>query len=407
VSDRDRDIVRGLARKVAELAALPVQQERIRLWKVFNALKPERPMVLAFPEGGWRDLVNDSHMQCTDPELRQVEWNLRSRVFQHEQIGDDQVVTDRWHVSVCVRYGGYGMHETRRQTDALGSWKWDPPLKDPADVEKLHIRSVEVDWEETERQRAWYDELLGDILDVQVDRSPVPTGQFPARLIMLRGLDQMMIDFFENPALIHRMNELFLESALHELDVLESEGALRLNNSPDSYCGTGGIGCTDELPAGDCDGTVRARDMWGLAESQEFAGVGPRQFTEFAIQYQATIMERFGLVYYGCCEALHDQLDSIIANIPNLRAVSVAPWCNRETAAEKLQDRYLYYWKPNPATTCAPAVDWDRVEKTTRETLEIARGCCLAMVLKDTHTFCGDPTRPGRWTRMALRLAGA
>jgi hypothetical protein len=147
--------------------------------------------------------------------------------------------------------------------------------------------------------------------------------------------------------------------------------------------------------------------MWGLAESQEFAGVGPKQFNEFAIQYQATIMERFGLVYYGCCEALHDHLDSIIGNFPNLRAVSVAPWCDREIAAERLQDRYLYYWKPNPATTCAPAVDWERVERTTRETLEIARDCCVAMVLKDTHTFCGDPTRPGRWTEMALRLAGA
>jgi hypothetical protein len=81
--------------------------------------------------------------------------------------------------------------------------------------------------------------------------------------------------------------------------------------------------------------------------------------------------------------------------------MSVSPWCDREKAAEILQDKVLYYWKPNPTLTCAPRIHWQETTETIRETLHIARGCRLAMVLKDTHTFCGEPERPCKWVRIA------
>ena len=43
--EKDRVILRELAARVAEIAALPVQEEKKRLWKALNGLKPERPMV--------------------------------------------------------------------------------------------------------------------------------------------------------------------------------------------------------------------------------------------------------------------------------------------------------------------------------------------------------------------------
>ena len=46
VSAKDRGILRGLAEEVSEIAALPVQQETIALWKQMNSLKPVRPMVM-------------------------------------------------------------------------------------------------------------------------------------------------------------------------------------------------------------------------------------------------------------------------------------------------------------------------------------------------------------------------
>jgi hypothetical protein len=210
-----------------------------------------------------------------------------------------------------------------------------------------------------------------------------------------------MYDMFDRPQMLQDILEILTASALNEIDVMERENAYRLNNKPENYCGTGGIGCTDELPADDFDGTVRARDMWATIENQEFAGMGPQQLVEFALKYDAKVAERAGLVYYGCCEAVHDAMDDIIELLPNLRAVSVSPWCDREIAAEKLQDKYLYYYKPNPALICQPKAQWGEAETMVRETLDIARDCNLAMVMKDTHTFAGDASRPGQWVKMA------
>jgi hypothetical protein len=406
ISPADREVLRDLARRVAEIAALPVQAERIALWNDFNRLQARRPMVLAFPEGGWRDLLSDDDLDCVDEAARKIEWQLRRRVFEHERIDDDKPEVAVWHVPVAIRYSGMGVAETlERPEEATGAYRWDPPIKEPADLEKLRVSEVIVDWEQTERCRAGAEELFGDILEVRVDVLRPPGGQFPARIIKLRGLEQAMMDMYDHPEVLHRLNEVCLESAERALKTLQHEGALRSNAKPDDYCGSGGCGCTDLLPGADQPDPLRPADLWGFAESQDFAAIGPDQMYEFAIQYQAKIMRHYAFCYYGCCEALHMHLDRIIEHIPNLRAVSIAPWCDREIAAETLADRYLYYWKPNPTMTCTPKVDWDHVEAETRKTLEIARGCNVAMVLKDTHTFQGDAERPGRWVRIARRLA--
>ena len=45
-SRKDAAIVRELAARAAEIAALPVQEEKRALWRRLNALKPARPMVM-------------------------------------------------------------------------------------------------------------------------------------------------------------------------------------------------------------------------------------------------------------------------------------------------------------------------------------------------------------------------
>ncbi len=45
-SEFDVAVIRGLAARVAEVAALPVQEEKRALWRKLNGLRPERPMVM-------------------------------------------------------------------------------------------------------------------------------------------------------------------------------------------------------------------------------------------------------------------------------------------------------------------------------------------------------------------------
>jgi len=404
VTENDRRLLRQLATRVAEAAALPLQQEREQLWREFNSLRAARPMILAFPEGGWRELVPEESCRCEDPLLRQWERHLRCQVFRIDRIGDDWPITRCFNIRPVVNVGSYGLQETRRRTDEVGSYKWDPPVKTREDFRQLHPRRIEVDHRETQRRIDLANDILGDLLSVRVHGSLWWTVGLTVHLVFLRGLDQMMYDMYDDPQLLHRMMAFLRDDTHRELDLYETEGVLSLNNGPDDYAGSGGVGCTDELPAEGFDGKVRCKDMWGHCESQETVGVGPEQFEEFVLQYQLPLMKRFGLLCYGCCEPVDKRLDMLLRDVPNLRRVSISPWSDRKLAAEKLAGRAIFSWKPNPALVCTPKPDWDEVERVTRETVEIARGCCLEMVLKDTHTFCNDPDRVGKWVQTVRRI---
>ena len=404
VTQGDRDVLRGLAARQAQIALLDVQQERISLWGQFNQLRPARPMVLSYPEGGWRELIPESQLECNDPLLRAWELQLRKSIYQHEKIGDDHPVTSFFDVANVVKMGDYGLVEENMRSAELGAYNWKPPVHNESDVDKLHFRSIKIDRDETQRQLELAESILGDILKVRIHGALWWSCGMTGSLIKLRGMEQIMMDMYDKPDLLHRMMALLRDDMMNMLDILEREGVLCLNNGPD-FVGSAGIGVTDELPCDDFDGVARVKDTWGLGESQEFVGVGPEQFNEFALQYQLPILNRFGLVCYGCCEPLDKKYDLLIDNLSKLRRVSVSSWADREIAAKKLGDKYIYSWKPNPALICSKGVDYEQIENIIRETIEIARGCCLEIIMKDTHTFCNDPERVSKWTQIANQLA--
>ena len=194
-----------------------------------------------------------------------------------------------------------------------------------------------------------------------------------------------------------------MENSARLLDEVEASGELELTDG-ETYVGSGGTAYTRQLPADDFGGTVRLKDLWGFAQSQEYTLVSPEMYDEFGLQYQAPLLERFGLNCYGCCEDMTDKLDIIIRRIPNLRRISITPWTDVQVAADKLQDRYIYSWKPNPACICDP-YDPDSIRAEIRRTLEITRGCVVEMILKDTHTCNHQPERFATWVRIAQEEA--
>ncbi len=179
---------------------------------------------------------------------------------------------------------------------------------------------------------------------------------------------------------------------------LEKNGLYTLNNEGD-YVGSGGFGWTAQLPAKDYAGRARAKDLWCLSESQETVAVSPRMFEEFVFQYQKPILERFGLVCYGCCEPVHERWP-IIKRIRNLRRVSVSPWCDRQKMAEYLEDRYVYSLKPAPSLLAAEQFDEEAVRRDVRDALAKARGCRLELIMKDNNTIRHEPRRVVRWVQI-------
>lgn len=401
---RDKQILRKLASQVAEIAHHPRQAERREMWKQHNLLEKVKPMVLVFPEGAWSELLPSDSLQCEDPSARGIEWHLRHLIYRWEHLRDDNVIEPWFKVGLCWSTTGWGLTPGRVPSPMeRGAWAFDPPLKDPSDFDKLKPPELIIDEEKTRQNFEFVSDAIGDILEVKIFRRIQVDTSLTYQLALLRGLDQIMLDMCDRPQWLHKVISFMTQSTLKLLDAVEAYGKLDLVNT-DDYIGSGGVAYTDELPAEGFEARVRLRDLWGFAEAQELASVSPQMHEEFALQYQRLMLERFGLNCYGCCEPLTDRLH-LVKKIPRLRRVSISPWADLRIAAEELGDQYIFSWKPNPASMVG-RFEPERIRKEIRETLKIAEGCILEIILKDTHTVDNDPSRLETWVRIAQEETG-
>jgi hypothetical protein len=169
--------------------------------------------------------------------------------------------------------------------------------------------------------------------------------------------------------------------------------------------GSGGLGCTDELPQPDVNPDhIRPIDQWGCSTGQIFSDVSPDMHWEFCLQYEKSYMERFGLSYYGCCEPLHTKI-GILKTVKNLRKISISPWADIRSAAEQLGTKYALSIKPNPSYLAQE--HWDPVfeAKVIGDALAKAKGCGIEIILKDITTLRNQPKRLWEWEKVAMRVA--
>jgi hypothetical protein len=406
IEPAERTILRGLAAKVAELAARPVEAEKRELWYRHNALQPTRPLIFCDPENGWNEIIRPDRLSCRGTLARDWEMRLRKEIYWAEEMQDDRVIQPVFDVAHVYTETDWGMHETKTGGEAGGSYVWDAPLKSYAeDLPRLRFPLIQVDATQSALLLALAEETLGDRLKVRLKTVWWWTLGMTWTLINLRGLQQMMFDMLDHPDELHAVMAFLRDGTLARLDHLERNGLLSLNNDG-AYVGSGGFGWTHELPAPGFTGHVRTQDMWGFGESQETVGVSPAMFEEFIFPYQLPLLARFGLNCYGCCEPL-DKRWRLVERFPHLRRVSVSPWSNQDLMAERLGPHYIFSRKPRPADLAMPAFDEDLVRRDLRDTMQIARrhDCRLEVIMKDNHTIANDPRRVTRWVEIAREEA--
>ena len=73
IIEKDRNILRGLASRMAELAGRSSEEEKKELWYAHNDLKPVRPLIFCDPEGGWTEIIPDNSLQCSGELARRWE----------------------------------------------------------------------------------------------------------------------------------------------------------------------------------------------------------------------------------------------------------------------------------------------------------------------------------------------
>jgi len=399
---RDQEILRALAGKVGDLAARPLEDQKRSQWCAHNDLAPGKPLIFCDPENGWSEIITPDQLECEGHLGRQWETMLRKEIFWGTRMGDDRVIDPYFDVGCVYTETDWGMRERRIGGDHNGSYTWEAPLKSYDDFDKLRFPQITVNQEATAAVLALAESAMGKILKVRQKNSWWWTLGMTMTLAHLRGLEQIMLDMYDEPENLHCIMAFLRDGHLAKLDFLEQQGLLS-SNLDGAYVGSGGFGYTNHLPHADSTpAQVRTQDMWGFCESQETVGVSPDMFAEFIYPYQLPILERFGLNCYGCCEPL-DKRWRYIKDAPRLRRVSVSPWADPDVMAEQLNGKFIFSSKPNPTHLAQPVLRENEARAEIRKVLEAGKrnGCVMELIMKDNHTLGENPENAVQWCALA------
>jgi hypothetical protein len=398
-----RDVLRELARRYAEIAALPRQQETIKGWRRLNGLQPIRPMV-RLDQLPWRELPwGGQHLLGLDGVADQLEVTLRKTLYAWEHFPADMVVLPQIPLPKTVLNARPGPGVRRAHNIGL-SVHYQAQIKTMDDVEALRTPPLAVDPEGDARRLEAVNEALDGIVTARLTGRVRHSGLWDM-ITMAVEPEQVLYDLADRPEFLAALIAKYVAMESELLDKCEELGLLE--PAPAEVHCTGAF--SDELPSKGCDGKrVTAADTWTLSMAQIFSEVSPAMHDAFDIQPLKPLLERYGLVYYGCCEPLHHKID-IIRQIRTVRKISVSPWAKKEVAAESIHGDYVFSAKPNPSYVAMPSFDEELIRRDLEETVEICRRhrTPCELILKDVSTVLDQPGRLTAWERIAMEVAGA
>jgi len=396
----ERDWVRELGQQVAAVAADPGTERARQRWRDVNALRrPDRAPVWCRPVGAWRELLPETALQCEDPWLRGIERTFRQALIKHD-IGDDEPFEACFAVRAvfdCDPPNVWGVEIRRhRPGTAGGAWAYDPPLKRPEDLDRLRLPTYTYNASKTEAERERAEELLGDILPVCIRCEPPLHNILCNYAADLRGLEQILLDAALQPDLLHRLMAHLSRAVFEANRQIEATGLLRPNN-------TGPMTCSEPFGPPPRDGAYCLKNLWCMANSQEFDGVSPAMWEEFLLAYQKPVFEQFGRVGYGCCEDLTEKMDGVLS-IPNLRIFVCSAWTDLDRVLDRVGDDVVIMWRQKASDVVFPE-ETDVLRRDLEEGIRKLRGRPYQIVLRELQTLAGHPDRLHVWTRLAKELA--
>ena len=401
MNQKELETLRELARQYREIAEDEKNSERrSRMADTNDLVTGLRPSVL-IDEVPWHEFSSYPEMTlvCEEPFQREMEEYLRRRLFQWKYFQVDMVAEPFYPVNKIFTCTGLGIEiqETIRKTDernGIVSHAYTDILSTEEDLEKLKPPVVTYDADKTQSNLALAREILGEILPARL----VGTGIYCAywdEIPRFRGVEDVLYDMMDRPEFVHATVKKFADwhmsylEQLEELNLLEPYPSL-LHCTP-AY--------THQLPQKDFAGKTRLKDVWFRGMAQMLGTVSPQMFEEFELDYMRPLMERCGLVYYGCCEPLDTRI-SLLSKIPNMRKLGVSPWSDVEKCARQIGSRFVAARKPNPAYV-AVSIDEEVVARETEETIKacLKYNCPYEFVLKDISTVSGKLENLVQWSQ--------
>jgi len=401
ISKKDREILRDLAKKQVELSNSSKMAKLRKDWEEHGSFKTSsRPMIL-IETGTFKDDIIPPLLKCEGKSALKLEEELLLETVNHTLYGDDTVVKDYISVKPHLTFIPFGIEvksffakDSKGQT-SLGH-HFVSVLKDlEEDFFKLGKSTFGINKENTQKEIDLKNDIYGDILPVRLCGFSLyccPTQD----IVHIMKMEDMYTSMYDYPDLFHKMMSNLTNDYLEFFDFLESQNILQptfneCHLAQGSYC------YNDELPV---QGTgLKTKDIWGYLDSQETSGVSSEMFAEFIIPYYKLISNRYGLLSYGCCEAVHPIWDNFLSDLKNLKKVSISPWCNEEYMGEKLFGKNIVYMrKPTPNLLgLGVELDENAVKEHIDKTVLAAKGCTLEIIQRDVYKIGSSPIKVKRY----------
>lgn len=394
MTERDKNIVRELAKKYMELATDEKQLKMNKRMKDTNDLKLVRPPLL-IDEIPWYQMNIDNELTCLceDAGARGVEYALRIALYRRKYFKADTLFEPFWRIEMAYDSTGIGLkvEENTRKTDDINniiSHEYIDVLQNEEDLDKLKIPQFTRRKDRDEKAMAFYTELLGDSMPVKLcGRGYIYSAPWDI-IARFRGMENILYDLYDRPEHLHAIRKRFLDIITAEIDFVEKE--LHVDpNFPNLHC-------TPAYVSGLAEDGLKA--TWYRTMAQGFSDISPEMHYEFDVKYSIELSKRFAYTYYGCCEPLDKKLE-VVSKIENLRKIGVTPWAKEEIMAEWIGGKYVYSKKPNPANV-AMITDTEAVRKETEKSVKLAikYGCPMDITLKDISTVSHRPKNIIKWS---------
>ncbi len=401
MTNKDRERLRSLAAHQLEVANSPKNLERIELWKRHNMYKGERPPI-HIEVGTFAHEAINPKLQCEDNDARAIEYKLIHNFINLEDFDDDRVVPPYFQQTYDIYFTLFGHYikqtVVKKDDGTEMGHNFEHIIDDLGDDFHL-IQSPSVygvNKESTMKKFEIYNDIFGDILPVKL----VSDGLYSTptqHVVHIMGMENMLYSMYDYPDEFKEMMDKIADDYIAYFKCLENENVLLQNNSFEWIC-QGSLGFYEEEQK---HGQIKTTDLWGFMDSQETVGISPEMFHEFIFPCYNKIASVFGRLNYGCCEPVNTFWDDI-KTLPNLKKVSISPWCDEDFMAEQLRGSgIIYHRKPNPTYLGVGAkLDEDAFRKHIEKTIKTARGCKLEICQRDVYTVNKDMGKVRRYVQI-------
>ncbi len=438
----------ALVDRVIEAASDPVYEKRKDMYTRHNRLeKVEKVPVGVHLHNGyrliWQELIPPETIISRDPLERDIELQLRQKLYRHDHIPDDEVLLPTVWINPVrppgpdesaarpsqpfpaerstqssgapaaegpridrgvQAYGALSKGDARlwglpfqvQQTAyAGGAYKVEPVVSTDSDMARLHHPKFEIDEKATALLLERSTELVGGRLPVKLATDEI--GASPSETVVsLMGMETLYYLVIDNPGLIHRMMEFVTDGYIAYHREREAAGAV------DAESTWGFRTHFERLRPG--ERSDRLSSCWWYISAQSLAGLSPAMYADFLQPYHERLAAGLAdsRVYYHGCEDLGEKIP-IIKKLPHLRRFHVSAWTDLAKAVEELGKEYVLevhmaygdvLYAPSPA----------HIQKNLEQIMTIAGDCILDINLGDIETVRGNPDVLANWARIAQEV---